>query len=151
MRAFPRRFAVVTALALVACKEAPAPTEVNTRDASAPRTATVDVGALPLEVSVVDQSNSLGTTFGGTIHVFDGSDRAGAKAERAAPMHVIDLAGATAALCTGATGAAPVRPHMLFFNTARTHALLAFVASAHVVVFDAATRAAVTCGRSTAG
>ena len=151
MRAFPGRFAVLAALALVACKEGPAPTEGNARGDGVPRTAAVDVGALPFEVWIVDQSNTLGTTFGGTIHVFDGSDLVGAKAERAEPTHVIDLAGGTTALCTATTGAAPVRPHMLFFNATRTHALLAFVASGHVVVFDAATRAPIACLRSSIG
>ena len=44
-----------------------------------------------------------------------------------------------------------MRPHMLFFNAGRTHALLAFVASGHVVVFDAASRAPVACLRSSPG
>ena len=49
------------------------------------------------------------------------------------------------------TGANPVRPHMIFFNSTGSHAVLAFVASGHVVFFDAATRAPVACLRSSPG
>ena len=36
-----------------------------------------------------------------------------------------------------ATGANSVRPHMIFFNSTGTHAVRSFVASGHVVFFDA--------------
>ena len=49
------------------------------------------------------------------------------------------------------TGANPVRPHMLAFNASHTHAILTFVASGHVVVFEAATRTPVACVRTTVG
>jgi hypothetical protein len=138
----------VALVLLVACSEDPPPT----RPAAAPTAASASAAeALPFEVWLVDQSNSPGRTFGGTIHVFDGSDLMDDEAGSAVPTQVLDLAGATAALCMATTGANPVRPHMLFFNAGRTHALLAFVASGHVVVFDAATRAPVACLRSSPG
>jgi hypothetical protein len=138
--------ALAALAALAACTDDDAPTAQDRRVGAAQ-----DVEALPFEVWVVDQSNSRGLAYGGAIHVFDGSRLMGASAADATPTHVIDLAGATTALCQANTGAAPVRPHMLFFNAARTHALLAFVASGHVVVFDAATRAPVACLRSSPG
>jgi DNA-binding beta-propeller fold protein YncE len=57
----------------------------------------------------------------------------------------IDLGGATTDLYLAATETAPVRPHMLFFNGGQSHAILSFVASGHVVFFDARTRAALSC------
>ena len=57
----------------------------------------------------------------------------------------------TAALCRTKTGAVLVRPHMLLFNMAHSYALLAFVTSGHVVIFDAATRAPVDCLRMSVG
>jgi hypothetical protein len=67
------------------------------------------------------------------------------------PTATLDLAGETDALCMAATGAHPVRPHMLLFNAAHTHAVLAFVASGHVVVFDGASRKPVGCVRTSVG
>ena len=69
------------------------------------------------EVWAVDQSNTNGTTSGGTIHIYDGSSlgggtrlrRSGADRPRAAAV----------GLCVAQTGTAPVRPHMLFFNSRR--------------------------------
>jgi DNA-binding beta-propeller fold protein YncE len=117
------------------------------------------VGCVPLfgpgsgrdyEVWVVDQSNSAGVSHGGSIHIYQGADLRDPAA--AAPVaQVIDLAGSTTTLCQATTSAAPVRPHMIFFNAGRTHAVLSFVASGHVVVFDAANRNPVACLRTTAG
>jgi hypothetical protein len=104
---------------------------------------------VPHEVWLVDQSNSPGLTFGGKIYIYD--DTALATGGTSMPSTVIDLAQATATLCLSSTGANPVRPHMLFFTAFRTHAILAFVASGHVVVFDAASRAPIACLRTTAG
>lgn len=105
-----------------------------------PANAYTNVGAqFAHEVWLVDQSNSAGKTYGGTIAIFDG------KALRVdaanAPREIIDLGSATADKCFAATGANPVRPHMLVFNLANTHAALSFVASGHVAFFDARTRA----------
>jgi hypothetical protein len=103
------------------------------------------------EVWLVDQSNSLGKTYGGAIHIYDGSDLDGRDASSAAATDVLDLGGATGDLCRTQTGANPVRPHMLAFNSAHSHAVLTFVASGHVVVFEAATRRPVACVRTSAG
>lgn len=106
----------------------------------------------PYEVWLVDQANSAGQGHGGTLHVFPDSALATPTSiAMARPAASIDLGGATASLCTSATGAAPVRPHYLQFNRAGTHAVLSFVGSGHVVVFDAASRAPVACLRMSAG
>jgi hypothetical protein len=102
------------------------------------------------ELWLVDQSNSLGKAHGGTAYIFQGCDLEGADAA-SAPAEVIDLAGTTSALCLAATGSNPVRPHMLVMNRSESHAVLSFVASGHVVVFDAASRAPVYCTRMAAG
>jgi hypothetical protein len=106
--------------------------------------------AQDFEVWLVDQSNSAGVPHGGAIYVYQGIDLMGEDAARA-PSTKIDLGGATTALCMASTGASPVRPHMIFFNSTGSHAVLAFVASGHVVFFDAATRMPVSCLRSTPG
>jgi len=101
------------------------------------------------EVWLVDQSNSNSLAHGGTIHIFDGADlrrnAATATAER------IDLGADTATLCMGNTGANPVRPHMLVFNRDNTHAILSFVASGHVVIFNARTREPLACFHTEVG
>lgn len=107
--------------------------------------------AKDFEVWLVDQSNSYGKTFGGTIYIYDGDDLKGKAASSATPTDVLDLSGATSALCLASTGANPVRPHMLFFNSTHSHAILSFVTSGHVVIFNAATGAPVTCIRTSAG
>jgi hypothetical protein len=103
------------------------------------------------EVWLVDQSNSYGKTFGGTIHIFDGDDLDGKAASSATPTDVLDLSGATSVLCLASTGVNPVRPHMVFFNSTHSHAVLSFVTSGHVVIFNAKTRAPVACLRMSAG
>jgi hypothetical protein len=103
------------------------------------------------EVWVVDQSNTDGLTYGGTIHIFTLSDLMGEAAAKAQAVANIDLAGATAALCVAQTGANPVRPHMLFFNSRHTHGVLSFVASGHVVIFEGATREPKACIRMSPG
>jgi DNA-binding beta-propeller fold protein YncE len=102
------------------------------------------------EVWAIDQSNSPGLAYGGTVHIWDGHDlenlrRGPAIAER------IDLAGAAATLCAAKTGALPVRPHMIAMNPAQTHAVISFVASGHVLFVHAATRTPVACFRTTPG
>jgi hypothetical protein len=103
------------------------------------------------EVWLVDQSNSFGKTYGGTVYIYAGSDLGGAEAFSTTPADVLDLGGATAAVCLTQTGANPVRPHMLSFNSTHSHAILTFVASGHVVVFEAATRTPVGCVRASVG
>jgi len=106
--------------------------------------------AQQFEVWLIDQSNSTGVSHGGAIYIYQGDDLMGEDAASASAAK-IDLADATAQLCMASTGANPVRPHMIFFNSTGSHAVLAFVASGHVVFFDAATRAPVACLRSSAG
>jgi len=101
------------------------------------------------EVWAIDQSNSSGA-FGGRLYIYQGADLAGKSAPNAVP-EVVDLAGATTALCAANTGANPVRPHMIFFNSTYSHAVLSFVASGHVVIYNAQTRAPVACFRMSAG
>jgi hypothetical protein len=103
------------------------------------------------EVWLVDQSDSFGKTYGGAIHIYEGADLSGDDVSSATPTDVLDLGGATAARCLTETGTNPVRPHMLFFNAAHSHAILSFVASGHVVIFEAATRTPVACVRTSAG
>lgn len=107
-----------------------------------------DEGERAFEVWLVDQSNCPG---GGKVYIYEGDDLMGADASAAQPVHVIDLCGETASLALAQTGAPPVRPHMLFFNSTGSHAVLAFVASGHVVIFDAATRTPVAVVRTSAG
>jgi DNA-binding beta-propeller fold protein YncE len=102
-------------------------------------------GSSGFEVWAVDQSNTTGTTSGGTIHVYDGEDLNGAAA-RSAASERIDLGGAATSLCLSQTGTPPpTRPHMLLFNTGQTHAILSFVATGHVLFLDAANRTPLAC------
>jgi DNA-binding beta-propeller fold protein YncE len=101
------------------------------------------------EVWVVDQSNSPGVAHGGAIHIYPRT--AVASMPAGADKEVIDLSAETTALCQSATGAPPARPHMLFFNSTSTHAVLSFVASGHVVIFNASSRQPVACLRTAAG
>ena len=103
------------------------------------------------EVWLVDQSNSFGKAYGGRIFVFDGQKAARGVEGDEAPEAVIDLGAATSDLCLARTGANPVRPHMVVFNSTETHAALSFVASGHVVFFDARTRQPIECFRMQAG
>jgi hypothetical protein len=101
------------------------------------------------EVWIVDQSNSRGLDHGGTIYIYAGRDLPGDAGSTPRPQTVVDLGGEVAAMCREQTGANPVRPHMLLFNRTHTHATLAFVASGHVVMFDAAARRPLACLRTT--
>ena len=103
------------------------------------------------EVWAIDQSNSPGTTFGGTLYVWDGHDLENTHGASSAPAETIDLGGAAASLCLTQTGANPVRPHMLAMNPSQTHAIISFVASGHVLFVDAATRQPVACIRTSPG
>jgi DNA-binding beta-propeller fold protein YncE len=101
------------------------------------------------EVWAIDQSNSPGLAFGGTLYVWDGHDLERRAAE-AVPER-IDLGGAAAALCLAQTGAVPVRPHMMAMSPGQTHAVISFVATGHVLFVDAAARAPVACLRTSPG
>src|SRR5262245_63387008 len=69
------------------------------------------------EVWLVDQSNTNGTVYGGTIHIYDGDELTRFHWSTPRPRARIDLGGATSGLCLAMTGANPVRPHMLNFNS----------------------------------
>jgi hypothetical protein len=103
------------------------------------------------EVWAIDQSNSAGLTYGGTIYIWSGHDLENLNGAEGAPAERIDLAGAAAALCLAKTGANPVRPHMIAVNASQTHAIVSFVASGHVLFLDAATRTPVDCLRTSIG
>jgi len=102
------------------------------------------------EVWVIDQSNTRdedgnGTLdSGGTLYIFEGNDLSHDQAPSAVP-EVVDLGSAARDLCLAQTGTAPVRPHMFFFNRARSHAVVAFVASGHVLFLDTMSKAPVQC------
>src|SRR5687768_441132 len=102
------------------------------------------------EVWVIDQSNTKdedgnGTLdSGGTLYVYQGDELNGDDAASAVPA-TLDLGGAARNLCLAQTGTAPVRPHMFFFNGSRTHAVIAFVATGHVLFMNTATRTPVQC------
>ncbi|WP_127937599.1 hypothetical protein [Nonomuraea polychroma] len=102
------------------------------------------------EIWLVDQSDTNGLAHGGTVYVYDGDDVT-RRLSTARPTGAIDLGGATSALCLANTGRNPVRPHMIVFNKADTHAALAFVASGHVVIFDAPSRRPLACLSTEAG
>jgi DNA-binding beta-propeller fold protein YncE len=103
------------------------------------------------EVWAIDQSNSLGQTFGGTLYIWDGHDLENRHRARSVAAEKVDLAGPTVALCLASTGVNPVRPHMIAMNPSQTHAIISFVASGHVVFMDAAARLPVACFRMSVG
>jgi hypothetical protein len=103
------------------------------------------------EVWAIDQSNTTGLTYGGTLYVWDGNDLEDIEKAPAAVPDKIDLAGDVADMCFEKTGVNPVRPHMLAINAAQTHAIISFVASGHVVFLDAETRTALDCIRTSPG
>jgi len=109
--------------------------------------AATDEGAY--EVWVIDQSDTRGLDHGGTLHIFAGKEFAGERVPSRDLAVNVNLGGAAAALCREHTGANPVRPHMVLFNAEHTHAVIAFVASGHVLVLDAATHAPIECIRTT--
>jgi YVTN family beta-propeller protein len=103
------------------------------------------------EVWAVDQSNSPGLHYGGTLYIYDGKElEQGLKGSESEPEK-IDLAGTAAQLCYLETLAYPVRPHMIAMNASQTHAIISFVASGHVLIMDARTRTPVECIRTSVG
>ena len=84
------------------------------------------------------------------LYIYDGPSVEGQG--MAVQSQAIDLGGAVLDLCLAQTKTAPQRPHMLYFNGGRddgpggnTHAIIAFVATGHVVFLNATTRAPVGC------
>ena len=95
------------------------------------------------EVWMIDQSDTT-AEGGGTLSIYasealTGEDPAAAEAE------VIDLGEEAEDLCLEQTGSVPKRPHMILFNAGQSHAIIAYVATGHVLFMDAATRAPLTC------
>ncbi|KYF57897.1 hypothetical protein BE08_29380 [Sorangium cellulosum] len=136
---------------LSACVETAGPTGLAASEAATESELGASTEEQPFEVWAVDQSNTNGLTYGGTLYIYDGHGLTSAHGVNPVAAEVIDIGGEAAALCLAQTGANPVRPHMLFFNAAHTHAVLSFVASGHVVIFDAAARAPIACLRSSPG
>ena len=102
------------------------------------------------EVWVIDQSNTRdddgnGTLdSGGTLYAYKGEDLSGEQAPAAVPT-VVDLGGAARDLCVAQTGTAPIRPHMFTFNAGRSHAIISFVGSGHVLFMNTTTKAPIQC------
>ena len=101
------------------------------------------------EVWLIDQSNSDGQAFGGTLYIYDG--QALQRDATAPPLERVDLGAATTDLCVAETGTPPVRPHMVVFSPKHSHAVLTFVVSGHVVFFDADEREPLRCFRTEPG
>ena len=102
------------------------------------------------EVWIADQSDTR-PGYGGQILIYEGARLYGRHPEQARPTVRLDLGADTAALCMTATGRNPVRPHMVQFNREYTHAVVSFVASGHVVIFDAERRQPLQCFETTVG
>jgi hypothetical protein len=76
------------------------------------------------EVWAIDQSNSAGKAYGGTLYIWNGHHLENPHRAPGAAALKIDLGAEAAALCMATTGAAPVRPHMMAMNPAQTHAVI---------------------------
>lgn len=101
----------------------------------------VVAGDSSYEVWLIDQADTT-ADGGGQLFIYPGEALGG----RQTPQpEVIDLGGAARDLCLAQTGSAPRRPHMMAFNATYSHAILAFVATGHVLFMEAATRAPVAC------
>ena len=101
---------------------------------------------------LVDQSNSPGQAYGGRISIFDGKDISGSSAsacdagrrDRSRRRNRCVVHGADRRrIPSGRTWCSSIRPH--------SHAVLAFVASGHVVFFNAELRMPVACLRASVG
>jgi YVTN family beta-propeller protein len=95
------------------------------------------------EVWVIDQSDTT-AEGGGTLYIYPGDTLTGEDPAAAEP-EVIDLGEAAERLCMEQTGSVPKRPHMVLFNAGHSHAIVAYVATGHVLFMDAAARAPLTC------
>jgi hypothetical protein len=102
------------------------------------------------EVWIADQSDTR-AGYGGQILIYEGERLYRKNPEQAVPTVRLDLGGQTADLCRAATGRNPVRPHMILFNSRHSHAVVSFVASGHVVIFDAQNRTPLQCFETTVG
>jgi DNA-binding beta-propeller fold protein YncE len=121
------------------------------------------------EVWAIDQSDSPGKTYGGTLYIWDGhelekrrgvrkhdEDQEGDRFDafrwmKQPKSERIDLGEDVSALCLARTGANPVRPHMITVNPAQTHVIISFVATGHVLFIEADSREPVECIRTSPG
>ena len=85
------------------------------------------------EVWIADQSDTR-AEGGGTLYIFKGGNFKG-KGYKGTP-EVIDLG----EKANGIGDGVGKRPHMIFFNTEQTHAIISNVASGHVYILDADSR-----------
>jgi DNA-binding beta-propeller fold protein YncE len=108
-------------------------------------------GQQSYEVWAIDQSNSDGRAYGGTLYIWKGLDLENKHRANTAAREAIDLGGAAAALCLASTGANPVRPHMMAVSPSQSHVIISFVATGHVLFVDGPTRKPVACFRTTVG
>src|SRR5262245_1733899 len=81
------------------------------------------------EVWAINQSDTT-PDGGGTLYIYEDHDLIWRHGHR---PEVIDLGGAARDLCLAQTGTMPRRPHMFMFNHMHTHAVIAFVATGHVL------------------
>jgi DNA-binding beta-propeller fold protein YncE len=130
-------------------------------------------GRVQYEVWAIDQSDSAGKNYGGTLYVWDGhelekqrgirdpqedeiNDAEGSGLNplrwiRPPKNERIDLGNDVSTLCMAQTGAYPVRPHMIAVNPAQTHVIVSFVATGHVLFIEADSREPVECIRTSPG
>jgi hypothetical protein len=101
------------------------------------------------EVWLIDQEDKL-AMGAGTLYIFDGGELA--DDARSAVPEKIDLGSTVGSFCEKRTGTTPLRPHMLVFNggdddrpSGNTHAVIAYVATGHVVFLDAQQRKPLEC------
>ena len=105
------------------------------------------------EVWLIDQEDNKINSGAGTLYIFDGAELTH-DAGSAVP-ETIDLSGTSESVgsfCEERTGTAPLRPHMLVFNggdddrpSGNTHAVIAYVATGHIVFLDARERRPLEC------
>lgn len=94
------------------------------------------------EVWLTDQSDT-GKESGGFLYIYDGAQLA-ANPAAAKPTVTVDFAGDVNKLCEDATKKVVRRPHMLFFTSDQSHAIVSFL-SGHVLFMDAATKKPEAC------
>lgn len=130
--------AAVVILIGIACAGAPG------AGPSAPAVSPSAAKAADYEVWVLDQAET-SPAGGGTISVYRGADLAGSAAPAAA--YTVNLAEAA----TGVGDGPGKQPHSLAFDPTNSHAVISYVASAHVQVLRVSDRKVVASIRMTAG
>lgn len=85
------------------------------------------------EVWVLDQSNTV-EEGGGTLYIYAGSSFNG-KGYDGSP-EIIDLA----TIASGIGDGVGKKPHMIFFNSEQSHAIISNVSTGHVYIMDASTK-----------